>query len=111
MMKRIVTALIGLMIIVLLFCAFTGLRPKDKTNEVFYAKPAVLTTINTTRGYVGFTDDKGDEWYWYTDTTDAVWSLDTSVLLVMSDSGTEYRYDDAIVSITVEGIMTKIISK
>lgn len=78
---------------------------------MYYAKSAVVSTIDDVRGLVGFTDMRGDEWYWYCDTDTAPWKLDDYVLLVMWDAGTDYAYDDELVSITAEGLLPTIVAK
>ena len=105
-MKKFIAILLSLVLLVMM-CACGS----PKRNNVMYAKSAVVTTINSVKNYVGFTDLHGEEWYWYCDTTTAPWSLDDEVLLVMSNSGTAYMYDDEIVSVTTEGIICETVSK
>lgn len=112
MVKRVGLCTIYLLLCVLLLCTVAGCTHKSVGHEaVYYAKSAIVTTINTTHNYVGFTDIHGDEWFWYCDTTFSPWSLDDEVLLVMYDSGTAYSYDDVITSITTEGIICNTVTQ
>lgn len=78
------------------------LKDTDKEDRYVYACTATTTTINRDKGYVGFTDKRGKEWFWYIDSS--LWELEDTVLLVIDNNGTNYIYDDTIVSITTEGI-------
>lgn len=112
MLRRFVVCAVVLMCVVLLLVGLSTAR-KDATKRsgMYYAKSAVVSTIDDVRGLVGFTDMRGDEWYWYCDTGTAPWSLDDYVLLVMWDAGTDYAYDDELVSITAEGLLPTIVAK
>ena len=109
--KSITMGFICVLIFAMLIIALTACsNTRTKQAGMYYAKSAVVTTINNVRNYVGFTDVHGDEWYWYCDTATAPWVLDDEVLLVMYNSGTEYMYDDVMVSITTEGIITEVVT-
>ena len=112
MTKRVCVAFICVLIISMLMCALSAcVKRPTNSNSMMYAKSATVTTIDTTRNYVGFTDVHGDEWYWYCDTSTAPWALDDAVLLVMDNNGTSYTYDDIMVSITTEGIICETVTK
>ena len=103
-------------IIILIICGILLYVMSDRTNQptqkgMYYAKSAVVTTIDTGRGLVGFTDVHGDEWFWYCDTTMAPWILNDEVLLVMYDNATKYAYDDIMISITTEGIICETMTQ
>lgn len=110
MVKRVVMGVICVLLAVLVLCALVPKKKPMKADSMYYAKSAVVSTIDEVRGYVGFTDLRGDEWYWYCDTHTAPWSLDDEVLLVMNSNGSQYAYDDVIVSITTEGIDTHTVA-
>lgn len=82
-----------------------------KSKSVMYAVSAKVTTINEQRGYVSLRDYHGIEWYWYCDTREAPWDVEEEVLMVMDNRGTEYVYDDSIVSITTEGVISHTVSR
>ena len=113
MMKRFCVAFIALLCCVVLLCVVSGCvqRPAANRGEMYYGKTATVTTINTSSNYVGFTDLHGDEWFWYCDTTAAPWNLGDAVVLVMWDAGTDYVFDDEIISITVEGLINNTVTK
>ena len=111
MVKRVCVACICIIICAMLLCALSACVKRPANTGMYYAKSAVVTTIDTQRGLVGFTDVHGDEWYWYCDTATAPWALDDEVLLVMYNAGTAYSYDDVMVSITTEGIICKTVTQ
>ena len=102
-------------IIILLLIALIASRSNHPTMEeataMYYAKSATLTSIDTQRNRIGLTDIHGDEWFWYCDTTMITWKVDDVILLVMYNNGTHYSYDDDIVSLTKEGIISETLTK
>ena len=74
-----------------------GSKREIEVHESLYARQAVVTTINTGKDFVGFTDQKGNEWYLY-GVED--WSLGDEALIVMDDNNTDYIFDDVMVSAT-----------
>lgn len=107
---KIIAAIILVCIVIGITTAIHNKSIKPKREEIFYAKTAQVASINVTRQYVSFIDARGSEWYWYCDATASPWAIDESVLLVMKDNGTDYAYDDSIVSITREGIVMDVVS-
>ena len=111
------TILTGVIIavIILLLIALIVTRSNHPTMEeataMYYAKSATLTSIDTQRNRIGLTDIHGDEWFWYCDTTMITWKVDDVILLVMYNNGTHYSYDDDIVSLTKEGIISETLTK
>lgn len=110
MRKILVCMLIVSIVLTLIFISCSHKRV-DATKETYYALSAEVTTINTVRGYVGFTDNHHREWYWYDGLHDVPWKIGEDVLLVMSNSGTDYIFDDQLVSITFEGVIDYTVSK
>ena len=74
-----------------------GSKRETEVHESLYAKQAVVTTINEGKDFVGFTDQKGIEWYLY---GAKGWSLGDNAMIVMDDNNTEYIFDDCMVSAT-----------
>ena len=87
------------LIAVILCFLFNALHKAPKSDDAnYYAQAATVTTINEMRGFTGFTDDNYRELY-VSDT--ATWNLGDVVLLVVNSNGTEYLYDDEIVSVSL----------
>ena len=61
MFKRITVVII---VAIFLMSAHVECTNKRAHGGVYYAKSAVVTTIDNVRNLVGFTDTHGDEWYW-----------------------------------------------
>lgn len=76
-------------------------RAQEQSGNL-YAIPANVSTIDDMRGRIGVTDSRKIEWYWY---EESKWKLNDMVILVMNDHGTEYLYDDYIVSISETELM------
>jgi hypothetical protein len=112
-MKQSTTVKITVIALALLLLA-TIIAPACSTtrrqHNVYYVKTATVSTIDTVKQYVGFTDLQGSEWYWYCDTHSIPWALSETVFLVMDNNGSDYAYDDSIVSITREGIISDVVS-
>lgn len=100
--------------IVLIFTAIllaVVIHRKDTDTSYYYALSGTVSSIDTVKGRVGFTDLHNREWYWYNNITDIPWELGREVLLVMFNSGTEYLFDDTLISITFEGTVDCTIFK
>lgn len=108
-MKKYVKIL-ALVLVVMMALSACGSHTR-KGKEVYYAKSAVVSTLDYTHNYVGFTDLHGEEWFWWCDVSTAPWALDDEVLLVMRNNASAYAYDDVIISITTEGIICETITQ
>ena len=110
-MKKIGTVVIIGLILLMLIIGLAGCGNAKQTNGIYFAKSVKVTTIDERAGFVGFTDIYGDEWYWYCEPSEMPWSLGDYALLVMWNAGTDYIYDDEIVSITTELLPVHIVAK
>lgn len=111
MVKRLCVALVCLLLMVMLLCAVGNLHSTHKDNGVYYGRTATLKVINSQRGRVEFVDCNGNDWFWYCDTNNIPWQLEDTVILTLWDAGTQYLYDDTLVSITTEGIILNTVTK
>jgi hypothetical protein len=108
MKKRyLVAALLFIVVMVVLMVVST--KRNQEPERIYYARAAVVTTIDFSRGYVGFTDHAGNEWFWWCDPRANNWLLDDSVLLTMHDNGTEWQYDDVLLSISTENPLLSVV--
>ena len=102
-------------VVVVLFAlilAGCGSKGDNGTREpIYYGKSVKVDVIDEQHNCVGFKDWHGDVWYWYCDTTTIPWTLGEYAILVMWDAGTDYAFDDEIISITTEGLITNIVTK
>ena len=73
-------------------------KAKSGEDDNLYAEAATVTTINEMRGYTGFTDERGREVYIY---EIGDWSPGDIVFLLIDSNGTDYLYDDEVVSVSM----------
>ena len=72
-----------------------GTKQEVEVHESVSARHAVVTTINTGKDLVGFTDQKQNEWYLY---GAEGWRLGDKAIIVMDDNDTEYIFDDYMIT-------------
>lgn len=97
-----VLLVIGIVVVLaLLLSVAHNISEKANANPVerpsVYAQMSTVTTINYDRGFVGFTDDHSRELYLY---HTYGWTLGDLALCAVDDNGTDYLYDDFIISAT-----------
>lgn len=104
MKKSVLVCALCLILLITAIVAVITLRD-NQLPEQYYAKSAIVSSINFTKGYVSLQDKAGNEWFWWCDTSSPPWAINEPVLLVMNNKGTEWIYDDEIISVTTEGIV------
>ena len=108
-MKKCIVVVVVLFALILAGCGSKG--EAGAREPIYYGKSVKVDTIDEQHNCVGFIDWHGDVWYWYCDTTTIPWRLGEYAILVMWDAGTDYAFDDEIISITTEGLLTTTITK
>ena len=107
-MKKCIVVIVVLLALILVGC---GSKGENAREPIYYGKSVKVNIIDEQHNCVGFIDWHRDLWYWYCDTSEIPWTLGDYAILVMNDMGTDYAFDDEIISVTTEGLITNIVTK